>query len=271
MATFSGKPKPKPKTILVALSGPSSSGKTTLARLLRDALSPHIPTFILHEDDFYLPDAQIPIHNGLEDWDCVESLDLADLERTLTHVKEHGALPPGHKSKEDRNSVGEVGVSDAVKAEIAKDAGELFKRINNSRKEGGDVTVALIDGFLLLLSPPLPESIPALFTPQLKLFLRTTHATTKRRREARSGYVTLEGFWEDPPGYVDKIVWPNYVEAHQYLFLGGDVEGELDESVCEREGIRGMPRELEDGGRGIAGVFRWAWGVLKEGVERECG
>lgn len=39
-----------PKAIIVALSGCSSSGKTTLARLLRD-IFPN--TFILHEDDFY--------------------------------------------------------------------------------------------------------------------------------------------------------------------------------------------------------------------------
>jgi hypothetical protein len=28
------------------------------------------------------------------------------------------------------------------------------------------------------------------------------------RREARTGYTTIEGWWADPPGYVDKIVWP---------------------------------------------------------------
>jgi nicotinamide/nicotinate riboside kinase len=33
-----------------------------------------------------------------------------------------------------------------------------------------------------------------------KLFLRTSYETAKKRREARSGYVTIEGFWEDPPG-----------------------------------------------------------------------
>lgn len=38
------------KALIVALSGCSSSGKTTLARLLRD-IFPN--TFILHEDDFY--------------------------------------------------------------------------------------------------------------------------------------------------------------------------------------------------------------------------
>jgi nicotinamide/nicotinate riboside kinase len=38
------------KAVVVGLSGASSSGKTTLARLLRD-IFPN--SFILHEDDFY--------------------------------------------------------------------------------------------------------------------------------------------------------------------------------------------------------------------------
>jgi nicotinamide/nicotinate riboside kinase len=41
------------RALVVGLSGCSSSGKTTLARLLRD-IFPH--TFILHEDDFYRPE-----------------------------------------------------------------------------------------------------------------------------------------------------------------------------------------------------------------------
>ena len=38
------------KALIVGISGCSSSGKTTLARLLRD-IFPN--TFILHQDDFY--------------------------------------------------------------------------------------------------------------------------------------------------------------------------------------------------------------------------
>jgi nicotinamide/nicotinate riboside kinase len=38
------------KAVIVGISGASSSGKTTLARLLRDTFP---NTFILHEDDFY--------------------------------------------------------------------------------------------------------------------------------------------------------------------------------------------------------------------------
>jgi nicotinamide/nicotinate riboside kinase len=41
------------KSIVVGISGCSSSGKTTLSRLLRD-IFPN--SFVLHEDDFYLPE-----------------------------------------------------------------------------------------------------------------------------------------------------------------------------------------------------------------------
>jgi nicotinamide/nicotinate riboside kinase len=39
-----------PKAVVIGISGCSSSGKTTLSRLLRD-IFPN--TFVLHEDDFY--------------------------------------------------------------------------------------------------------------------------------------------------------------------------------------------------------------------------
>lgn len=74
-------------------------------------------------------------------------------------------------------------------------------------------------------------------TMDIKLFLRVSYAKAKARREARSGYVTLEGFWEDPPGYVDKIVWPNYVEDHKWMFENEDVEGVFKKGILEETGI----------------------------------
>jgi nicotinamide/nicotinate riboside kinase len=44
------------KAVIVGLSGCSSSGKTTLARLLRD-IFPN--SFVLHEDDFYRPEEKL--------------------------------------------------------------------------------------------------------------------------------------------------------------------------------------------------------------------
>lgn len=58
-------------TLIVGISGPSSSGKTTLARLLQRIFcgvnldnKQQLNTFIIHEDDFYYPDDQcVPFHS----------------------------------------------------------------------------------------------------------------------------------------------------------------------------------------------------------------
>ena len=93
----------------------------------------------------------------------------------------------------------------------------------------------------------------------IKIFLRTTKAKALARRAARSGYVTLEGFWEDPPGYVEKIVWPNYVRDHGFLFKDGDVEGEIDKEVAMERSIEyvkgGADEDMEM-------VLKWAAEVL---------
>lgn len=93
----------------------------------------------------------------------------------------------------------------------------------------------------------------------IKLFLRVSYAKAKARREARSGYVTLEGFWEDPPGYVDKIVWPNYVEDHKWMFEDEDVEGRLREDVMKDAGIKshegGIDVDMET-------TLKWAVEIL---------
>lgn len=102
----------------------------------------------------------------------------------------------------------------------------------------------------------------------IKLFLRVSYEKAKARREARSGYVTLEGFWEDPPGYVDKIVWPNYVEDHKWMFEDGDVEGKLNGGVLKEWGI-----ETQAGGEDVdMGVtLEWAVKLLMERLPKVIG
>jgi nicotinamide/nicotinate riboside kinase len=101
----------------------------------------------------------------------------------------------------------------------------------------------------------------------IKLFLRTTYAKAKARREARDGYVTLEGFWADPPGYVDKIVWPNYVEEHAWMFQGGDVEGEFKMDVLEKEGIKVQDKVGVDGD--IEKTFEWTVDTILDELKRQ--
>lgn len=101
----------------------------------------------------------------------------------------------------------------------------------------------------------------------LKFFLRTSYAKAKARREARTGYVTIEGFWTDPPGYVDKIVWPNYVEEHAYMFEDGNVEAPFKKDVLEKEDIR-----VEDEGEiqksDMGKTLEWSVEVLLEELKK---
>ncbi|KAF1917094.1 P-loop containing nucleoside triphosphate hydrolase protein [Ampelomyces quisqualis] len=240
--------------LLLGISGPSSSGKTTLSRLLRDIFPPS-KLFLLHLDDFYLTDTEIPIRNGIQDWDCLASINFAQLQQALRHIKEHGTSPEWLESKEDQNSVGEHGVPPSVLEDLRGKVRGWFD--GNGEWEGRRICV--VDGFLLFSDDV--KDIRSLF--DVRLFLRTSYETAKRRREARSGYVTLEGFWEDPPGYVDKVVWPNYVQDHKFLFEDGDVEGELDETLCARIDIHGMPREAEESMRKC---LEWAVGVLQSAI-----
>ncbi|KAK6438374.1 ribosylnicotinamide kinase [Oleoguttula sp. CCFEE 5521] len=239
-----------PKALLIALSGPSSSGKTTLARLLRDIIP---NSFILHEDDFYKTDAEIPVNpeHNLEDWDCLESLNLPALESALRHVKDHGAISSDLESKEDKNSVGNVAFDAALIERL---------KVESTSKGQSSLPVAIIDGFLLY-SEEL-KAVRDLF--DVKLFLHTDYHTAKTRREARSGYVTIEGFWADPPGYVDKIVWPNYVKDHAFLFQHGDVNGELDEAALTKLGIEGMPMSARGD---MTACLKWAYEIVQRALQ----
>lgn len=99
----------------------------------------------------------------------------------------------------------------------------------------------------------------------IKLFLRVSYARAKARREARSGYATIEGFWEDPPEYVEKIVWPNYVIEHQWMFEDGDVEGKLKEDVLREQGINVQADKGPDVDMEI--ILKWAVEILMKELE----
>ncbi|KXH33750.1 nicotinamide riboside kinase 1 [Colletotrichum salicis] len=205
--------------LIVGLSGCSSSGKTTLARLLRDIFP---STFILHEDDFYKAETELPSKDGLLDWDCPESISIPSMEKALVHIRENGTFP--------------CPVSDdkiaAMKAKV--EAWLQPGKRGHAIFTEGKLNVCLFDGFLLYCK----EMETTMELIDIKLFLLVSRAKATQRREARDGYVTLEGFWQDPPGYVDNIVWPNYVDSHSWLFENGNVEGKLDADVLSEKNIK---------------------------------
>lgn len=176
-------------------------------------------------------------------------------------------------SKEDKNSVGECPASDA-KIEAEKERVRKWAQPGGPGHgifSGGDAAprMCLLDGFLLY-SPPKLSAV--MDTIDVKLFLQVSRARATQRREARDGYVTLEGFWKDPPGYVDKVVWPNYVDAHRWMFAGGDVErGELDWGVLGARGVlaqRGQPGPGGGVDLDFEETLGWAVGEVMAALER---
>lgn len=252
-----------PPPLLVALSGPSSCGKTTLARLLARIFP---STSILHADDYYLPDSEIPIHRGVQDWDCAEAINISKLENALQRVK-HGEgveeVRDGVASMEIPEGEGEEVQWKEVVGRLMEDM-ERWAKAMRAEKGGGwrPRRLVIVDGFLLL--GPSVQSIRALF--DVKVLLRSRYEDSKRRREARSGYTTLEGWWEDPPSYFDEIVWPSYVKQHGFLFEGGDVQAGVREDVAGMEGIEVVPGM---GQRSLKETLDWAVGIVRKGLENE--
>ncbi|RDW81110.1 ribosylnicotinamide kinase [Aspergillus mulundensis] len=201
-------------TSIIGLSGPSSSGKTTLARLLQRIFSnqpqdqpqtgKQISTFIIHEDDFYQPDDRIPYTTTksgerIQDWDCLGALDINFLTAALRYVHEHGHLPPRLRSKEDLNDVSPgSGVEDTLVDELRKTVSARMHKILSSSTTGEEkLTLALLEGFLLY-APPEKEKggcghgLRGVHDQiDLPMFLAAPYGLVKERREKRSGYVTI--------------------------------------------------------------------------------
>lgn len=209
--------------MLVGISGPSGSGKTTIARALRqvyamnDFLCPSVE--ILHQDDFYKAEKDIPtidIHAGkVVNWDCPEAVEMDAFIQALQSYRcnnafaDHVQKDLSERAKEDQNDRGLTGVSEALIAQLLQDS-----QIPTLREP-----LLIVDGFMLYQRQEVVTSLDA------ALLLRGSYHTLKARREARSGYVTLEGFWKDPQGYFDECVWPEYVANHRHFFQDENVHG----------------------------------------------
>ena len=204
-----------------------------------------------------IPYTTLPNGKTLQDWDTVDALDIQRLAKALSHVREHGSLPPYLTSIQDLNQQTESGVADAVVEELRTIVAGRLARAQGHGSGGGKRTLAFLEG-IMLYSPPVSEEDdghilrPIHQNIDVRLFLPTAYEDVKTRREARTGYATSgpaqqpalpqrssssvdaaskdgqeaqkentqpQTFWQDPPGYVDDIVWPHYVQDHAWLLL----------------------------------------------------
>ncbi|CAI7663425.1 unnamed protein product [Penicillium viridicatum] len=200
------------KAVIIGISGPSSSGKTTLARLLQRVFcgvnlkedSP-LNTFIIHEDDFYFPDDKIPYTTTasgekIQDWDTASAIDIPFLSQALHYVRENGTLPPRLRSKEDQNDTTDSGVSDEIVQELRDIVRSRLQNEAGEKNTEKSPTIAFLEGFLLFAPPGQEQHVlrsvhDAIHLP---LFLPAAYELVKARREGRSGYVTV-GSAPEPP------------------------------------------------------------------------
>ncbi|EPS45029.1 hypothetical protein H072_965 [Dactylellina haptotyla CBS 200.50] len=265
-------------------SCPSSSGKTSLSRLLRAAFTsktlpdhPPVKCVILHGDDFYVPDSQLPMvelgstGEKVQDWDCPEAIEFPRFLESVKYAKAHGELPGTHQTFEDTHAVGvEESLSrltngvEGGKEKIA----DLEKRVGGwldavVKSTGRQVeNVVIVDGFLIF-----GEGVPAELQREfdIKFMIRTPYEKAKQRREDRAGYTTMEGFWHDPPGYFELLVWPAYVKQHKYLFENGDIEAGVLTEEAKQNKLR-TPKRTD---QGLMETLEWAVDTLEITIVKE--
>ena len=200
--------------MIIGISGPSCSGKTTLARHLAMF---HPNTILIHQDDFYLPESQLPVRHGHADWDCPEAFDFAkfySVLQTLDTTRYTSYEPESHL--------------------ISKYVSSLRKSVQDQLKEIEKLVI--VDGILLFHDKNLSNVF------DVRVFVDGDYDILKARREQRV-YDTMEGAWKDPPGYFDTVVWPSYLYWNKDVLKDSDAQGIL-KFKTERDDLDDMIRSV---------------------------
>lgn len=228
------------KLVVVGIGGPSSSGKTTVAKALH---SLYPSSTLVHLDDFYYPDEQIPVNEeiGVQNWDCADAINWAKFKKYIEAVRlSNGAFLPVESLEMD------------ALLKLSEEETENLSALAYGQVPASEFHFVFVDGFMIFHS----DEISRLF--DVKLFFRAPYEVLKARRESRLGYNTVEGFWVDPPNYFDNIVWPEFVKSHRQLFVGEDVTKDLTDAARKS----GLADIVNGDATTLVDLIKWAIGEI---------
>lgn len=237
---------------VICISGPTSTGKSTLTTVLSTLLAPLHP-LLCRQDNYFLPAAQLPRNaQGAEDWDSDESINWPDFLAAVEQLR-RGEVGEDIKLADEGNEAG-------VKHEVLEGLREKYReRIERLAEKGA--RLGLVEGFMVFV-----QGRPQFW--DFGLFLNGEREELKKRREGRDGYATIEGWWQDPPGYFDDLVWPGYIKTHGWLFEESDVGGVYRQDVLEKAKILPAPKDWT-----LERTLEWilehtiTWLESREGIE----
>jgi uridine kinase len=294
----------QPKILTLALSGPSTSGKSTLSYLLHTLFSPSspsppiLPTPPLHilADDYMLDDPFLPLSPSgrFPDAETTSSINMPELLKTLRYVQDASTnggqaerLPEGFLSWQSldfdalrRDAAALVGGDDVVRS-LRQELEEGIGTDGLGVLRGGGVRLVILDGFLLYHDSTIRELC------DLKILLRLSKSEAKKRRGVKKGYwgnrspedkdgmgdlvglgdrFGVVDFWRRED-YFEECVWKGWEGGVGWAFEEGDVEGVVREKAIQ-EGI--VVGDLDLGPREQAEwvvrvVAEWLRGALREG------
>jgi nicotinamide/nicotinate riboside kinase len=214
----------------IGLSGPSSSGKTTQAYLLKH-IFPKV-AYILHADDFCKEFDELPTVNGYLDAEGPDGTNFIRMAEVLDYMKQHNGIPPpDFKSWQDDVFPGQE--EKALKTVPTSLLEDLRIEVQNSGFDVQSERLVFVDGFLLYQNPEIRKRL------DLRSFFRLSHKVAKERRFTRPGYgfeAKPGEFWKTED-YFEKMVWRSHSEQHVFFFENGDVEGKVDNDASQKTGI----------------------------------
>ncbi|KAJ1678670.1 ribosylnicotinamide kinase [Spiromyces aspiralis] len=152
-----------------------------------------------------------PAEKG-DDEDCRPPVTAQDIR---SHYASRWANPP-----DEVNSLVPADELERLRAKIGSHVSGSLGAPSLSESEAGQrVKIVLVDGILLFNDPPVggDPAVNIRDECDVALFLVADYCVLKQRRETRSAYKTKEGVWQDPPGYFEQLVWPNYLKYHANL------------------------------------------------------